>query len=75
MAHIEILDDAAMVLRDDWYVDDVLSIRPDLTEEQAEDVLEKVADTHDCNIGITWEVIEIHANNLFPLSEDKNDTD
>lgn len=65
MAHIDILDDGTMVLRDDWYVDDVLSIRPDLTIEQAEDVLEFVAKRHDCNIGITWDVLEMAVDWLF----------
>ena len=40
-----------------WHVDDVLSIRPDLTIEQALDVLCRAKNTHDACIGINWEVL------------------
>lgn len=73
MAHIEILEDKVLVLRDDWYVDDVLAIRPDLTEDEAENVLERVADMHDCNIGITWDVIRIHASCLYPEKDEEDE--
>ena len=52
MAHIVHNEDGSIILRDDWCVDDVLSIRADLTRDQAEDVLVAAADHHDCNIGI-----------------------
>ena len=68
MAHI-VFEGDKMILRDDWCVDDVLSIRPDLTKEQAEDVLEMAAKQHDCNIGITWDVLETHADWLFDEDE------
>jgi hypothetical protein len=49
-----------------WHIDDVLSIRPDLTKSQASEVLEKLKENHDANIGINWEVIEIVSEMLFP---------
>ena len=49
-----------------WGVEDVLSIRPDLSEDQALDVLEATEKNHDCSIGINWDIIEGHASNLFP---------
>jgi hypothetical protein len=52
-----------------WHTDDVRQERPDLTEEQAWEVLEACEDSHDANIGINWEVIRIHAADLYPESE------
>ena len=48
-----------------WHVDDVLSVRPDLTKDQAREVLYTVDLNHDASIGISWEVIEIIAENMF----------
>lgn len=48
-----------------WSIDDVLSIRPDLSPEQAWDVLQQAEGNHDANIGINWEVLRFHAENLF----------
>lgn len=49
-----------------WGVEDVLEVRPDLSEDQAWSVLVAVADRHDANIGINWEYIEAVADDLFP---------
>jgi hypothetical protein len=49
-----------------WHIDDVRQERPDLTEEQAWSVLQACEDRHDANIGINWEVIQMHAEELFP---------
>jgi hypothetical protein len=49
-----------------WDLDDVLSVRPDLTKLQASLVLERLKNKHDANIGINWEVIEIVSDFLFP---------
>ena len=48
-----------------WSVDDVLEIRPDLTEDEAWEVLQAVEDDHDANLGICWDVLEYHATCLF----------
>ena len=54
-----------------WSVDDVLEIRPDLTEDEAWEVLQAVEDDHDANLGICWDVLEYHATCLFgPQVED-----
>jgi hypothetical protein len=50
-----------------WHIDDVAEIRPDLTADQSREVLQKALSRHDAGIGITWDVLEIHANDLFPL--------
>lgn len=49
-----------------WAVDDVLEVRPDLTNEQAMEVLKKVERRHDCTIGVTWDTLEWTADDLFP---------
>jgi hypothetical protein len=52
-----------------WNIDDVLSIRPDLTEKQASDILNNLKKNHDANDGINWGTIEIVADILFPIEE------
>ena len=49
-----------------WNVEDVLEVRPDLTEEQAKEVLRRVKRGHDANVGINWDVLTIVAEGLFP---------
>jgi hypothetical protein len=49
-----------------WHIDDVAEVRPDLTAEQRREVLQQALDRHDAGIGITWDVLEIHADELFP---------
>jgi hypothetical protein len=49
-----------------WYVEDVQQERPDLTDEQAREVLRQCKRHHDACIGINWDVIRIHADILFP---------
>ncbi|MBX3709454.1 MAG: hypothetical protein KF702_06845 [Gammaproteobacteria bacterium] len=51
-----------------WHIEDVQSIRPDLTDEQASDVLIHLKKNHDANDGINWYIIEIVADILFPSS-------
>ena len=48
-----------------WNIDDVLSVRPNLTKIQASEVLEQLDRKHDANIGINWGVIEIVSDMLF----------
>ena len=49
-----------------WSVADVLDISPDLTHDQALDVLHRVDRKHDATIGINWDVIDCHASMLYP---------
>ena len=48
-----------------WSVEDVLEIRPDLSREQAAEVLEHVSQDHDAGIGINWQTLEYVADELF----------
>lgn len=49
-----------------WHIEDVQSIRPNLTDEQASFVLQRLKKNHDANIGISWETIGVVAEILFP---------
>jgi hypothetical protein len=49
-----------------WAIEDVQEERPDLNDEQAMQVLKRCVDQHDATIGINWETIEYHADDLFP---------
>ena len=48
-----------------WSSDDVLEIRPDLTREQAVEVLNEAENCHDAGIGINWHSLECTAEGLF----------
>ena len=48
-----------------WAIEDVQSIRPDLSDDQAWQVLQAAKKDHDATIGINWSVLECHAEMLF----------
>lgn len=54
-----------------WCIDDVLEIRPDLTEEQAGKVLTRVEDIHDASIGVSWDTLQCVADDMFPEVDDE----
>ena len=47
-------------------IDDVKHIRPDLSDEQAMEVLLEVKDCHDAEWGASWATLETVADDLFP---------
>ncbi len=49
-----------------WSVADVLDVRPDLTHDEALDVLHRVKHKHDATIGINWDVLSYHASWMYP---------
>ncbi|MBS0264473.1 MAG: hypothetical protein JSS02_21240 [Planctomycetes bacterium] len=49
-----------------WSIEDVQSVRPDLTDDQSWEVLKECERRHDANWEITWITIEIIAGELFP---------
>lgn len=51
-----------------WDIADVQSIRDDLSDEQALHVLHEARRRHDANIGINWDILKIHADELYPES-------
>jgi hypothetical protein len=52
-----------------WHIDDVLAVRPNLTDAQAREVLAQAKHRHDASIGINWDVLAIHADDLFPREQ------
>lgn len=50
-----------------WTVDDVMYEREDLSESQAREVLKAVKRNHDAEIGVNWDVIRTHADEMFPV--------
>ena len=49
-----------------WHIDDVREVRPDLTDDQCREVLAQAKHRHDAEIGINWDVLDAHADYLFP---------
>jgi hypothetical protein len=49
-----------------WHADDVLEVRPDLTREQARQVLKYAQETHNAEIGINWDVLRVDAEEIYP---------
>jgi len=58
-----------------WAVEDVLEIRPDLTEDQAMEVLENVEQNHDAEVGICWDTLAFWADSMFRRAEAEDDDD
>jgi hypothetical protein len=52
-----------------WSTEDVLAMadnmQVELTEKQADEVLENVFRHHDAEVGINWDVISFHIENLL----------
>lgn len=57
-----------------WCIEDVQGIRPDLTDQQASEVLEEVGRKHDAEYGISWTTLECMADILFPETTDQKET-
>ena len=52
-----------------WSAKNVLALRPDLTLKQGWEVLQQCRNGHDACEGITWDVIDYVAKELFPLPD------
>lgn len=46
-----------------WGIVDVKEVAPDISDDDAMDVLMKVDDKHDANNGVTWETLKFWAYN------------
>jgi hypothetical protein len=53
-----------------WSAEDVQSVRPDLTDDQAWEVLQQCRKVQDCEIGFNWLLIELVADDLYPDASD-----
>lgn len=49
-----------------WHIEDVQSIRSDLTDKQASKVLIYAQKNHDATVGINWDSLEVIADDLYP---------
>jgi hypothetical protein len=56
-----------------WSIEDVQQIRPDLSDDQAWEVLQQCDRKHDCNLGLTWDAIEYAADDMFPQPDNHSD--
>jgi len=72
MAHLSTIE-GETVLTIIWHIDDVHVAADDMdttvTDEEAEDILSIIAENHDCNIGINWEVFYYHIGMLKAQKE------
>ena len=59
MAHVK-----EGILHEEWLTEDVSSLDESLTEAECVEVLKRVAHHHDAHIGINWDVIQYHIDNL-----------
>ncbi len=57
-----------------WSVEDVRGIRPDLTGEQAFEVLDEVRRKHDAEYGVNWTTLACMADILFPKTAGQQET-
>jgi hypothetical protein len=49
----------------EWHIDDVHGeSNYALTDDQCREVLRRVEQYHDCNVGINWDVIRYHTNDV-----------
>jgi len=71
MAHMAQTETGAWYLADDWHIDDVQSMRPDLNDDQCIEVLQAMADWFDANDGINWDVITMTAEQLYPQEDEE----
>ena len=70
---LTVSEDPLTEIKVSWHIMDVQNIRPDLTNEQASEVLALADRRHDAEVGINWDVLRIHADTLYP--EDDNSSD
>lgn len=47
-----------------WHVDDVMGLDDSLSEEKAREVLELAYRRHDAEIGINWDVLRVHIDDV-----------
>jgi hypothetical protein len=69
MAQIERDSNGKIFLTDTWHIIDVIEAGENIgylvTEDQAEGILYDLAHYHDANIGINWDVIYNHIDDLL----------
>ena len=56
-----------------WSIEDVQEVRPDLSQDQAWEVLQVVSRRHDATLGVTWETLDYASQSLFGDAPDRDD--
>ncbi len=56
-----------------WSVEDVQLVRPDLSDDQAWDVLRRAEEAHNCEYGLNWKLVEYIADDLYPQPDRGNE--
>ncbi len=56
-----------------WSIEDVQELRPDLTADQAWEVLQEVDRQHHAEVGINWHALEDAADDLFGPAPETDD--
>lgn len=69
MAYVSYTDDNKPYVVIQWHIEDVEAVLENrgvtLTDDEIEDVLHSVANSHDANYGITWEHLECAVDNIL----------
>lgn len=47
-----------------WGIEDVKAVAPKLTDAQCREVLQTAERQHDASVGINWDVLKFHAENI-----------
>lgn len=69
--HLESYDQDAIIAYDIWQVDDVIhegnhhADYPEVTQEQAEEVLLRMEHNKDASVGMNWDVLNYHLDNVM----------
>jgi hypothetical protein len=69
-SHVRVLLAKDRMIAAIWSIEDVKGLRPDLSDEQAWEVLQQAEDIHDAEWGINWTTLETVASDLFPEPDD-----
>lgn len=68
--HLESYNPDDVIAYDLWSVDDVIQegnhyvAHPEVTQEQAEEVLRLMDHNKDCNVGLNWDVLNYHLDEV-----------
>tara|TARA_B110000495_G_C22985932_1_gene580061 strand:- start:819 stop:1064 length:246 start_codon:yes stop_codon:yes gene_type:complete len=54
-----------------WNIEDVQSLEPKVTDEQAMEVLQLALDNHDANVGINWGVLEFWISQVYKENDNE----
>lgn len=69
MSEIEFRSRIAMLASPDWLaefwsIDDVKEVADNLSDDECREVLKRVEKNHNAEIGINWDVLEYHADQV-----------